>query len=445
MKKLIQTHKIQFNKSIKKIYFVLTSTFLITTSLLSQSWQVLPDSPTSVFRFEDVWFINENTGWVVDAFIGERILKTTNGGINWVVQFTSKDPNSFRSVAFNNESLGWAGGINGSLLKTTNGGANWTKVDTLINPLPPGICDISVVGDSTFYGAGKYIGPARLIKSTNTGITFQSIDLSGYANTCIAVYFKNKDSGYVGGESNIPSEGSVILYTTNGGDNWTKIYTSNVTPEHVWYIIPFNENILYASVQHYMPNSMYYLISTNGGTNWNRYEVGNDGQYAEAIGFTRNMTTGWIASGTGTGMYQTTNTGLNWTFLNFGQRIHSMFVVNDTTVYACGKSIYKYSADIVGIQYHENVLPEEFQILYPNYPNPFNPVTTIKFYLRFRSQVKLNIYSLKGQLMATLINEFKNPGYHVVTWDASSLPTGVYFYSIMTNGGMSYKKALLVK
>jgi photosystem II stability/assembly factor-like uncharacterized protein len=427
-----------------KILLLLIIVFT-SSKAVSQTWQILPDSPVADGRFEDVWFINENTGWVVERHSADKILKTIDGGKTWDVKYYSATGNSLRSVAFNNENLGWVGALNGILLKTVDGGENWIRVDTLINPSPPGVCDIAVVGDSVFYGAGKWSGPARLIKTTNAGATFESINLSNYASSCIGVYFLNKDTGFVGGVSNIPSEGSVILYTTNGGGSFTKVYTSNVQPEHVWYILQFNEDIFYASVQHFSPNKMYYVISTNGGMNWTRSEIPGSNQYAEAIAFVDNMSKGFLTSGAGNGMYVTSNGGTNWTYTNFGQRIHSMFVVNDTTIYACGMRIYKYTSEIVGIQNYTSTVPEDFQILYQNYPNPFNPITTIKFYLKLSTHVKMRVYDVKGELISTLLNENRNSGTHEVIWNADEIPSGIYFYSIMTDEGILYKKAVVLK
>jgi photosystem II stability/assembly factor-like uncharacterized protein len=89
--------------------------------------------PATPGRYEDLYFLNQNTGWVVEAAMTGRILKTTNGGANFTIQFTG-DTLYFRSVAFNNSQLGWAGTLDGDLLKTTNGGINWLKIDTMIHP-----------------------------------------------------------------------------------------------------------------------------------------------------------------------------------------------------------------------------------------------------------------------------------------------------------------------
>jgi photosystem II stability/assembly factor-like uncharacterized protein len=414
--------------------------------LFSQTWQIVPNSPVTNDRFEDLWFVNLNTGWVVEYKGLDRILKTTDGGLNWTVQFSSPDSIPFRSVAFNNAMLGWAGSINGALYKTTNGGDNWTRVDSsLINPPAPGLCDMSVVGDSVFIGSGRTGGPTRIIRSTNAGLTFQSIDMSGYASWMIGNYFKSKDTGWAAGKSNIATEGSVVLYTTNGGTNWTKVYISGQQSEHIWYVLPFNSSTLYGSAQNFAPFSMFYIISTNNGQTWTRAAVnGSGGHYAEAIGFVNNMTKGWIACGNRDGMFQTTNSGTTWTFLNFGQSIHSMQVINDTIAYACGKKIYKYTRGVIGIQTQQTSVPE-FHILYQNYPNPFNPVTTIHYYLKSRTHVVLQIYTANGEFISTLAEKFQNAGEYKMEWNASSLPSGVYFYSLMTDEALLSGKALLVK
>jgi hypothetical protein len=79
-------------------------------------------------------------------------------------------------------------------------------------------------------------------------------------------------------------------------------------------------------------------------------------------------------------------------------------------------------------------LPEQFT-LFPNYPNPFNPITTISYNLPVASRVKLNIFNLLGQEIRTLVNQIQEPGYKSVTWDGldnggRSMIPGVYFYRL---------------
>jgi hypothetical protein len=80
-----------------------------------------------------------------------------------------------------------------------------------------------------------------------------------------------------------------------------------------------------------------------------------------------------------------------------------------------------------------------------NYPNPFNPATTIDFALGKASNVKLTIYNLLGQKVATLIDAPLGAGPHSVRFTATNLSTGVYFYRLEAGSFKENKKMLLLK
>jgi len=80
-----------------------------------------------------------------------------------------------------------------------------------------------------------------------------------------------------------------------------------------------------------------------------------------------------------------------------------------------------------------------------NFPNPFNPSTTITYALPQKGEVVLKIYNSLGQEVKTLVNDFKEKGIHKVNFDASDLPSGVYIYSIQANDFMQSKKMILLK
>ena len=83
---------------------------------------------------------------------------------------------------------------------------------------------------------------------------------------------------------------------------------------------------------------------------------------------------------------------------------------------------------IVGVE-DETTLPKEFA-LEQNYPNPFNPSTVISYQLPVGGDVMLKVYDILGNEIATLIDEFKPAGRYEVEYNASSLPSGVYFYQL---------------
>ncbi len=89
-------------------------------------------------------------------------------------------------------------------------------------------------------------------------------------------------------------------------------------------------------------------------------------------------------------------------------------------------------------------------VLYQNYPNPFNPSTTIKYAIpainnRKATKVKLVVYDLLGREVATLVNGEKSPGYYQVNFDASGLPSGLYFYKLTAGNYSAVKKMILMK
>lgn len=92
----------------------------------------------------------------------------------------------------------------------------------------------------------------------------------------------------------------------------------------------------------------------------------------------------------------------------------------------------------------ENALPSESK-LHQNYPNPFNPVTQIKYDLAKASDVKLNVYNISGQKVAELASGVMNAGSHSVEFDGSRLNSGVYYYTLETDGVSMTKKLILMK
>jgi pimeloyl-ACP methyl ester carboxylesterase len=89
-------------------------------------------------------------------------------------------------------------------------------------------------------------------------------------------------------------------------------------------------------------------------------------------------------------------------------------------------------------------LPSTFY-LSQNFPNPFNPSTTIKYKLPVSGNVTLKLYDVLGNEIATLVNEEKSVGVYEITFYAGNLPSGVYFYQLKTNEFVETKKMILLK
>jgi hypothetical protein len=97
-----------------------------------------------------------------------------------------------------------------------------------------------------------------------------------------------------------------------------------------------------------------------------------------------------------------------------------------------------------GIRNVSSEVPTENK-LYSNYPNPFNPITNIKFSILNSGQVKLIVYDVQGREVQTLVNEYMKPGTYEVSFDGSKLTSGVYFYRISTGDFTETRKMLMIK
>ena len=103
-----------------------------------------------------------------------------------------------------------------------------------------------------------------------------------------------------------------------------------------------------------------------------------------------------------------------------------------------------FTANPIGIKPLGNSVPAKYN-LSQNYPNPFNPSTNINFDIPKDVNVKLVIYDIVGNEQATLIDKDLRAGSYSVDWDASSFPSGVYFYKFTADDYSKTNKMILLK
>jgi hypothetical protein len=109
-------------------------------------------------------------------------------------------------------------------------------------------------------------------------------------------------------------------------------------------------------------------------------------------------------------------------------------------------AVWKFTTyDVTSVGRTENGIPAQF-ILHQNYPNPFNPSTTIRFDLPIAANVRLEIFNMLGQKLATLIHDEKlNAGSYDIIWDAADIPGGLYIYRFRAGDYENTKKLILLK
>ncbi len=123
----------------------------------------------------------------------------------------------------------------------------------------------------------------------------------------------------------------------------------------------------------------------------------------------------------------------------------------DFTAWADDVPLWVIEIDVVSDVRDEAAgIPEHFELL-QNYPNPFNPTTTIPYRLATRSYVRLDVFNIYGQHIASIVNAEREPGSYQATWRANA-PSGTYFYRLavepLDGKGTSFedvKKMVLVR
>ncbi len=412
----------------KRSYFIL---FFITQLVISQTWSPLTSIPSNGDgqRFDDVFFLNETVGWAANGYFA-AVYKTIDGGENWTLQTNNGMLGSnhyFRNIEFLNNNIGFLGTLNNKFYKTIDGGATWNQILNII-PNPPAICGLDCVGSSTIYGCGAYFSPAYIIKSTDSGATWQYIDMSTYANALVEVLFLDAMTGFASGKN---ASGAVILKTVDGGNSWTTLYNGSIPGEYVWklQVLPSNSDVIFGSIESVAPNFGKLLKSIDGGLNWVTKNFPFDDD-VQAVGFlTENH--GWMG-GHDTGFYETFDGGNNWTNTNVGSNLNKILFVNDNLAYACGTTIYKMTNTFGVNEFQEYArIPLNVRVS----PNPIKDKLNLEIDFRGNDHLVLELYAVNGKLIKELkLDLIEVAGTKRYSFDFP-YANGIYILNLHTNTG----------
>jgi flagellar hook assembly protein FlgD len=89
-------------------------------------------------------------------------------------------------------------------------------------------------------------------------------------------------------------------------------------------------------------------------------------------------------------------------------------------------------------------IPQSY-LFYPNYPNPFNPITNIKIGVPSKTDLSISIYNINGRIVDTIFKGKLDPGYHNFIWYAMNIPSGTYFIKYQTKDISKISKCLFLK
>lgn len=314
-------------------------------------WELLEQSPERDGRYDDVFFLDADRGWLFDT--GGDVHRTADGGATWELVFS--DPTiTFRAGGMATAQLGWAGSLNAfrdpmpnsSLYETTDAGDTWTNInDRVTGPEPVGICGMFVVDENTVFAAGRWHGPAVFVRTRDGGATWESFDMSAHATGLVDVHFFDADRGLIiGGDGVGPepdqqaSSDTVILLTEDGGDTWEVVHRSDIEGTWGWKFSFPTSQIGYAAIQG--PADAGIVLKTgDAGETWTALQVAEDIGFS-GIGFATDDV-GWVGGHSGT--YQTTDGGQTWSPVELGEALNRFRMLSPDLGYASGLRVHRFT------------------------------------------------------------------------------------------------------
>lgn len=397
------------------------------------------------------------------------VYRSTDNGTSWVqVDLLAADV-TVQSFATDSQFL--FAGTSAGVFRTSDEGASWTLVESGM-PRFQEVFSLAVAGDNLFAATSN----RTIFRSTNDGLSWTDIG-SPAGKTKLATYgtnlyaggygiFRSTDYGtsWTGAGSGFPGEvmalgcsdpyifagtwGWGAFRSTDYGTNWSQI---TFGPQDASFdcIATVGSAVFMGTRGNYL-----YYSSDNGAT-WDlRYSgLTNIGPDRPEIVSLASCGID-IFAGLPFGVFVSTNGGQRWSMWNSGLEavyqnssfIQALVSEHGYVFAAVGnRGVWRRPLSEVetGVRL-SNDLPTVIS-LGQNFPNPFNPTTTIRFALPTRAHVTLSVFNTIGQAVATLVNEVLEAGYHETVFDGGNLASGVYFYRLRAGDYVQTKKLALVR
>jgi len=413
----------------KKLFYIM---FFVCCSLQFVNAQWLQQNSGIQENLYDIKFINKNTGWTLGD--GGIVLKTTNGGSNWIdVPNPSISAGGILSSVFPVDSnIVYVVGGHEVILKTTNGGNNWIIIRNGPNGLGTGFRGVFFLNKDT----GWVCGSMRVLRTTNGGLTFDSAGI--FWGSLADIYFKDFNTGIICGDGR-------VFKTTDGGMNWFNTYVP--TSYAAMFLRLGVANKQYVCVSGMNAYGVYK--STNFATTW----IKTDSlQLPGAYGmYLLNKDTGFAGNGLNM-LFKTTDGGYNWKQENTGTgvvaQITSVYFLNDSIGWyaSCAGKIFHTTTggQVLKIANTNEQLADDLN-LYQNYPNPFNSETTIEFEVKNKGIFSMEVFDLLGRKIEALFTKHLNTGKYQYKFNANNISSGTYFYRLSSENSIKIKSCILVK
>lgn len=396
-----------------RTFYILIFFTLITLSLNAQWVNTYGPSNGTVMCFAKLG----NNIFAGAYYYG--ICRTSDNGMNWVPVNNGLITYSIQALVSSGTNI-YTGTYNNGVNRSTNNGLNWIAVN---NGITRNDIWSLASSDSNIY-AGSY---NKIFFSSNNGNIWTTI-----LDTSIHAYIR---AIVISGSNIFAGTSCGVLLSTNGGLNWSQVNNG---------LINLQINTLTISgINIYAGTSDGLYMSTNYGILWLPIGLNNK----PVVGIANSGSNIFAATGN-SGVYFTSNNGVNWIEKNQGF-INAGFIwplfIKENYIFAGASNVWRRElSEITKTEYGNSDITYKFS-LSQNYPNPFNPVTNIKYQISNTKFVSLKVFDVLGKEIETLVNEKQSAGTYEVNWNASTYPSGVYFYRLVTDGFTDTKKMILLK
>jgi len=409
------------------------------------------------------------------------IWKSTNRGTNWInlnegltlTQFyrIASDPNNVDHIAGGTQDNGtqrtlgtsnWAAAFGGDggevcfntpnpqfilgetqnngVQRSQNGGASWQS------------------GTNGLTGSGAWVGPiishptevgkfftarSQVFVTTNAGAQWTPLS-SGTSGTIRELAISRSDPAIM-----FATSGAAVYKSTDAGVTFANV-TSGLPGRIITsvYVHPDSSSVALLTYSGFGTGKVYK--TTNGGVNWFSIS-GNlpDSPVNDALIYYPGTATSIYYAAMDIGVFFTNDYGATWVELADGlpntvaMHLDYHQATNRLRIGTHGRGVWE-TSNPIGLINYSNQVPSSFS-LQQNFPNPFNPVTTIKYDILTEGFVKLAVYDILGRELRSIISQNQKPGTYTVQYDGSNLSSGVYFYKLFTNGFTETKKMMITK
>jgi hypothetical protein len=420
--------------------------FLYLFNIYSQ-WQTYypTNNKTTLFN---VCAVNQNIIWAVGAY--GTIVKTTNGGLNWITYRLTDTTFQIWEISPINDQTAWITADNGRrLYKTTTGGASWSQQYFTTYGISAHKFFNANTGFILDHRDNPYPDTARMMITRDGGTTWHKNIYSPLTTILV-----NKSLGAI--DTNfIWLVDDNKCYTLSGGLN--NQWQMHIVDSGNTYLLGSS---FVNSLTGYMctgmsgvPFKIYKTI--NGGSNWSVYSA-DSSLGVNTLCFIPNTNMAFVNGFSNIRISR--DNGISWIHrVNYNYSIDSIdmmymdaYDTNSVWIAVNKGRLFKYNFNFIGIQPVGTLLPSDFK-LYQNYPNPFNPETNIRFAIPVQTEFQISVYDILGRVVYS-VTDTKPAGEYLFKFDGSSMASGIYFYKItVRQAGSSTgkfsdtKKMLLIK